>query len=81
MSDTKEAKRPKVTRFFLQSAVYFGGAVKTGMKAGDMSSVIERTPGGLLVRYVDNDGKGGKAKWETFVPDSNIASFDLEAAP
>ncbi len=76
MSDT--AKRPRVTRFFVRDAVHFGGTVKNSLSAGDMGAVIERTASGVLVKYEQPDGKGQKAKHETFIPDSNMTSIDLE---
>lgn len=80
MSEAKatEAKRPKVTKFYFRDAVHLGGSVRNSIQAGDMASILERTPGGVLVRYETGDGKGGKARRESFIPDSNIASMDLE---
>ncbi len=75
---SEQAKRPKVTRFHVRDAVNYGGMTKLSVSAGDMGAVIERTPGGLLVRYERPDGKGKTEKRETFVPDSNVTSMDLE---
>lgn len=78
MSDLKPERRPKVTRFFMRDAVFFGGNPKLSFVAGDYASTLERTPGGMLVRYETPDGKGKKERRETFVPDSNIVGMDLE---
>lgn len=78
MSDVKGERRPKVTRIFVRDAVHFGGQAKLSMVAGELASVLDRTPGGVLVRYESPDGKGKKERRETFVPDSNIVAMDLE---
>jgi hypothetical protein len=76
--EAKEAKRPKVTRFLTRDVVNYGGVTKNTLNTGDMGAVIDRTPGGLLVRYERPDSKGKMERRETFVPDSNVISIDLE---
>lgn len=79
MSDKPfEAKRPKVTRFFVRDAVHLGGSVKQSLSAGELASSLERTPGGILVRYEQPDGKGAKVKRSSFIPDANVLVMDLE---
>jgi hypothetical protein len=78
MSDAKTERRPQVKRFTVRDSVNFGGKTPMTLSAGDLRSIIERTPGGLLVRYETTDATGKHTKRETFVPDSNIVSMDLE---
>lgn len=86
MSEAKaEAKRPKVLRVMSQVPVHLagGGGVSSSFggvpsTAGGPTYAIERTPGGVLLRYEGGDGTGKKVKRTSFIPDTNIAVMDLD---
>lgn len=82
MSDNKQDRRPKVTRLFFRDVVQFGGTTKLSLDVSDkdLRPVIERTPGGLLVKYEAQITVGKTERRETFVPDSNVRCMDLEVS-
>lgn len=77
MSDGKTERRPKVLKVDARDAVNLGGDMRNAIKA-ELTTSLERTPSGVLVRYEGKDKDGKKTRRETFVPDSNIKSMDLE---
>lgn len=80
MSENKaESKKPKVTRVFPVVPVHLGASVKSSIGVGEYT--LERTQGGVLVRYWVTSSTGKGTRCTSFIPDANIAIMDLEEAP